>query len=232
VAQLSLPSFETLTKLSGWASEQGIVFLSIITGGPKNYLIGVRSASQDILPKSVKFAAFVVLVSVVITVPIDSAMLKLDVFSPKVIAFNVVGAILCISIFTVGMHFCCRMLRGKGAFGDTLPAMLFSAAYLPFFFLIDYLEYTDPAIVQSMRSEEFSPFTLQMSSVPYFIFVIFIECLFFVYIWIKLTPVVAVVHSFGRFRSSLAVALNGILFLSIYYLTLLPVAAAFVKSGG
>jgi hypothetical protein len=57
MAQLPLPNFETLSKLSGWASEQSAIFLSIITLGPKGYLVSARSSpSVDLLPKSVKFA--------------------------------------------------------------------------------------------------------------------------------------------------------------------------------
>jgi hypothetical protein len=143
---------------------------------------------------------------------------------------NFVTWTLCIVSFSIGMHFCSRLLRGKGTFENTLSAMLFSSAYLPFFALLNYIEWTNPEAVNFVKSSPFSISELPtMFSPLYLLLISIIESIVIFYIVIKLAPVVGMVHSFGRFRSLLAVAVNGLLFLAIYYFALLPVGLAFYR---
>src|SRR5215475_7818884 len=92
------PSFATLEKLYGWASEQATAFGSVLAS-PANYYRDTIIHLPDPLSQSIKFLAFVMLVLVVM-VPIDAVLWRVDVFEVRLLVSSTVLSVLAILLFS------------------------------------------------------------------------------------------------------------------------------------
>jgi hypothetical protein len=119
-----LPSFETLTKLSGWAAAQAAKFPRV-WANPTSHFDEVTKEG-DPLPASISFFAFVMVVNAVITIPIEASMWDVDPFSPSYMISSTILWVLGVVAFSLGIYIGGRMLGGKADLREAMAAMLFA----------------------------------------------------------------------------------------------------------
>src|SRR5215471_2208716 len=127
--ELPLPSFATLEKLYGWASEQATAFGSVLAS-PANYYRDAIIHLPDPLSQSIKFLAFVILVLSVAVMPIDAVIWRVDVFDVKNLVSGTVLMLLAILLFSFNIFWAGRLLRGRGDLPHVLAAMFYSSALI------------------------------------------------------------------------------------------------------
>lgn len=233
MSQLSFPSLETVGKLAEWCGEAGSTFLSVLAKGPAALFAEKERDLAAPLPDAFRLAAFVVVVSVVVSAPIEMAVLKHDILSPTIVMINLVFKALAITVFTIAVHISAKAVGGSAPFARMLPAMLYASAYYVFFNALGYLPASNPALVESLRSGGFpeGPAAEALIAENPSLAVTLLVCLVFgVYVVIKLTPLVASVHGVGRIRSLLAVLLGCALYFLVIRFAILPIWIAFTST--
>jgi hypothetical protein len=219
-----LPNFETLTKLSGWAVRQAAVFPRIWES-PKSYFDEVSTLQGDPLPASISFFAFVVVVSSVITIPLDVSILKVNPFSANEIISSTVLFVLQVLVFSLGVYIGGRVLGGKADLRETMAAMLFASAFMPLVELTKYLTRLDDGYRGGIYEgfNGLSDLRDRLLFSPLALTGIVLETIVLVYIFVKLVPLVKGLQSFGSIRALTTICIAGLIHQLYTFFVAIPI---------
>jgi hypothetical protein len=186
---ISLPSFKTHTKISGWVQRQATIWLSVVKD-PKEFIAGTDINSPKALGDSIQFLFFIIVCITVLGLPLGIflAQEKITIFSLTyyVIASTVV-LLVRVLLFTMAVHFSAKVMGGKGSVSRTTTSMFYAAAFLPMILLFNYGAYTikDPA------SKEIAFLAIALPAIAYVV--------------TKLVSVAKFIFSVGTIRALIAV---------------------------
>jgi hypothetical protein len=213
--EMPLPSFETLTKVSGWIGEQATTWLMIVRS-PLTFLSGTDINSTAVFGRSIGFVAFILVVTEIISLPIDALMWHFNVLEVTYQLSNFVLSALSISIFSFAVLFFGRMLRGKGEAVAVITSMFYAAAFYPFVNLAgnyitvpasDFQKYVMQVLARGFSQADMSG--ISYSGAVAFTITSWIQILIVCWLIAKLVPIVKFVHKIGAGRAFIVIALAG-----------------------
>jgi hypothetical protein len=227
MSNISLPGFDTLQKLQGYAACQSAIYLRILSDGPKAFLTQLEGSPDEKLAQATKFLAFVILISALITVPLDYAIWRVDVTEVGVVASGLLLSAITILLFCLTLHGAARIFGSKTSLKLSLTALFFSSVYLPLIELTKYIERLDPAdrdfiLNGRLDFSEFGPLMFIAGA---------IQTVLLIYIVLKLLGVVEIVHVFGIFRAIGVILIAGLVHALFTYSVASPLWAAIVTRG-
>jgi hypothetical protein len=200
-----LPSFETLTKLSGWAAAQAAKFPRV-WANPTSHFDEVTKEG-DPLPASISFFAFVMVVNAVITIPIEASMWDVDPFSPSYMISSTILWVLGVVAFSLGIYIGGRMLGGKADLREAMAAMLFASAFLPLFEVTSYVSRLDSEYRTALINQRLDDPNLLLR--PAVLAALVLQTFVLAYIFVKLVPLVKRIQSFGSLRAFTTICVAG-----------------------
>jgi hypothetical protein len=222
-----LPSFETLTKLSGWATRQAAIFPRI-WANPTSFFDEVSTLEGDPLPASISFFAFVIVVCFVINLPIDVAMWKVNPFSAPFVISDTVLTVLAVVLFCLGIYVGGRVLGGKANLRETMAAMLFASAFMPLVELTKYLSRLDAGYRTALMNVRFDDPSVFFS--PMILLASVVQTVLLVYIVVKLVPLVKRIQSFGSIRAVTTICVAGFIHQAYTFLVDIPIGREMLAS--
>jgi hypothetical protein len=189
MGEISLPSFKTHTKISGWVQRQATIWLSVVKD-PKEFIAGTDINSPKALGDSIQFLFFIIVCLTVLGLPLGIflAQEKITIFS---LTYYVIGStvllLVRVLLFTMAVHFSAKVMGGKGSVSRTTTSMFYAAAFLPMILLFNYGAYTikDPA------SKEIAFLAIALPAIAYVV--------------TRLVSVVKFIFSVGTIRALVAV---------------------------
>jgi hypothetical protein len=224
MAEIPLPSLETIGKISGWVTEQANIWLQVVKS-PKEFVSKIDLTSQSEFGKSVQFLFFVLVCVIILELPIDALRLHLHVFDATTQICNFIVMAIEALLFSSTIYLFGRAILGKGRYRNTLIAMFYSAALYPIAVFPFYLASTWDSEHLASGSALFSPDPNPVRALLFASAVLFI----YVYLTVKLIPVIKHVHSFGAIRALFALGLTGVVVGFYEYLVAIPFVAELVK---
>lgn len=234
MAEIPLPSFEFLGKVSGWLSDQANLWLTIVAS-PVDYISQTVTDSRICLLKSLQFLSFVVLACAVVTTPLDVIVWHANVFDATTQITGIILNYLQIILFSYFIYLFGYIVKGRGKLVSVLSSMFFASALLPFFVFTHYIDYRSQVLLQTMKGGmtfiDVKPEDI-VADAPMIILAGIIELIVIIYIIRKLIPVVKWVHTLGFLRALLVVLLAGALQQLIAYTVFLPYFLDLVKNAG
>jgi hypothetical protein len=142
--EIPLPSFETLTKASGWVQRQATIWFSIVKD-PKEFIAGTDINSPKALGDSIQFLFFICVCIILLNVPLDIFIGA--TLSPTYYVLYILLLLVGVLFFTLVVHFSAKVMRGNGSVSRTTTSMFYAAAFLPIVLLVNYLQSIDPVAV-------------------------------------------------------------------------------------
>jgi len=227
--EIPLPSFETFTRVLGWFSEQAQVWLKIVSN-PNSFLSEIDLSSPATFGSSVKFLFFVIATILIIQIPIDKLMWHINPFDATAEICDVVLILIAITIFSFAVYVFGKGLGGKGSAYSTLGSMFYATAFLPFLYLLHYIDRIDPAFREAILTGKiYDASVVSELNISRIVVVSLIQLPVIIYIFAKLAEIVKFLHRFGSFRAFLVVGLAGIAEQAYEYFIWLPLFAEIVK---
>jgi hypothetical protein len=233
MSNLPFPGFSTLQELRGWASTQAGILLTILADGPAAFLAQLQGPPDVKLAEAVKFFAFIFLLCVIITLPLDYTIWRLDVTDVGSTLSGAILNLIGIILFCVCLHLIARLFRSESEFKSGLTALFFSTAYLPLLVATKYIEGADPA------GQQFSLGKLQndviietITSHPILIIAVTVQAALIFYMIYKLVGVVKYTYEFGAIKALTTIIVAGGIHSLIVSYILRPYFIAIVGTGG
>ena len=230
MAEIPLPSLETLSKISGWFGEQAKTWLAIVRN-PVVFLSELDLASQDVLASSLKFFFCVLLATHIIHIPLFSILYHLDAFDAAtaislffVFALQVVLFGYCIYAFG-------RLLRGNGTLMATFISTFYISAFLPIMILASV-----PAAVQEVvyrNAFHVDPLfdnNGYLKPSPTYLLLLAVWLAAQIYVVIKIVPVVKYVHKFDTFRALAVLGGACLVYFAYLWLVFWPLGHAMLQN--
>jgi hypothetical protein len=199
--EIPLPSFETLTKASGWVKRQATIWLSIVKD-PKEFIAGTDIDSSKALGDSIQFLFFICVCIILLNVPLDIFIGA--TLSPTYYVLYIMLLLVGFLLFTLIVHFSAKVMRGNGSVSRTTTSMFYGAAFSPIILLVYYLNFFDPVAVYI--------------AIPVLIYVV-----------VKLVSVAKFIFSVGTIRALIAVGAGGIAYFFYETSVLRPMLVAMSK---
>jgi len=199
--EIPLPSFETLTKASGWVQRQATIWFSIVKD-PKEFIAGTDINSPKALGDSIQFLFFICVCIILLNVPLDIFIGA--TLSPTYYVLYILLLLVGVLFFTLVVHFSAKVMRGNGSVSRTTTSMFYAAAFLPIVLLVNYLQSIDPVAVAI--------------AIPVVIYVV-----------TKLVSAAKFIFSVGTIRALIAVGAGGIAYLVYETSVLRPMLVGMLK---
>jgi hypothetical protein len=196
MAEIPLPSLETLAKLSGWLKQQANNWLDVVTS-PKDFVSDIDLDSPAELGKSLQFLTFVIICDQILELPLYALDLQLRVFDPTTQITNVIVEAIEAVVFGSAVWFFGRILRGKGQYRSTLIAVFYATAFTLFFTMGNYAGGYDK---QDFLSGSFLSSNPNSDPVRDTITAI-LAIIIIAYATVKLVPLIKYVHAVGAIRA-------------------------------
>lgn len=232
MTEIPLPSFEILTKFYNWLTEQAKVWFFVVSD-TKTFLSGLDLNSTTTLGRSVQLLSFSVALIVVSTFPIDALLWRIRPFDATATILDLILIILSIIIFSVSVYLFSKCLLGKGRLAASIASMFYATAFMPFLYLLHYLDRLDPDFRKLILSGDyFGQSAIQTLYNPRSIIVALIQLPVFIYVTIKIVNIVRFVHEIDIIRAIIVVCLAGIVEQSYEYVVLTPIFAEIVRDFG
>ena len=174
---------------------------------PKNFVSSIDLGSADALTKSVQFLFFAVICNEILRLPLDvvSSSFRMD---PTLRITWLIIDILDPVLFGSAVWLFGKAVNGKGQYRNVLVAMLYSSAFMFLDTILAYIFLPHGGFdkqtlldVLSGASEKHVGEFNTVDAISGFVSLI-VSC----YVYIKLVPLVAFVHSIGAIRASLVLA--------------------------
>lgn len=182
MAEIPLPSLETLARLSGWLKQQANTWLDVVTS-PKDFVSSIDLNSPEELGKSLQFLVFVIIC--------------VHVFDATTQITDVIVEAIEAVVFGSAVWFFGKMLRGKGQYRSVLIAMFYATAFTLFFTMGNYAGGYDK---QDFLSGSF--FSTNPNSDPVRDTITAILAIIIIaYATVKLVPLIKYVHAVGAIRA-------------------------------
>jgi hypothetical protein len=226
MADFPFPTFATLEKLYGWATEQATVFGLVLPNPAKYYTTEIAPLPHP-LPSAIKFLAFVVLVASVFTMPIDAILWKINVFDLRLVISGTVLFLISVALFSFTVYWVGRLIGGRGDLPHSLAAMFHSAAFIPILMAPNYLTRLDPDFRTAMLTEDVASARLDS---PLLVLGALLEAAITIWIVVKVVPVIRVVHGVGGLRALAIMATAGALYMLYEWVVWLPFFAELLKT--
>lgn len=181
-------------------------------------------SSDEELKNSLKFVMFIYILIYLITIPIDYSLLEIEIFDFESIIVGYISAILLVVISCLLTFLFARMLGGRGAIISNVNSMLLCTAFVPIFYLTQYISRQNTAWLELVYERNLNEqamidtIKLIMDNLVFFSFVYIIELFVIIILYIKIVPVIKYVNSLSYFRASVVFIFVGISFqfLSIF----------------
>jgi TIR domain len=182
--EIPLPSFETLTKASGWVQRQATIWFSIVKD-PKEFIAGTDINSPKALGDSIQFLFVICVCITLLGVPLNIFLGHTTIFNPTYYVSSIVLLLVRVLLFTMVVHFSAKVMGGKGSVSRTTTSMFYAAAFLPMILLLNYSAIIDPA------AKEIAFLAIALPAIAYVV--------------TKLVSVVKFIFSVGTIRALIAV---------------------------
>lgn len=231
MAEIPLPSLETLGKISGWVTQQATTWLQVVNN-PKDFASKIDLTSPAELGRSVQFLVFVVLCTLVLGTPIDALRLHFHVFDATTQICQLLFMALQIVIFSFSIYLFGKLIRGKGECRSTLTAMFYSAALYPLGLVANYLmpdTWTNGIESGSLASVIFSAFYAPFQSLMRDGILLTVGVVIIAYIVSKLVPLIRFLHPFGTIRALLVIWLASLIDAYYTLYVVMPLVPDLVK---
>ena len=208
---------ETFVALGRFCRDQFAVWLRVVKS-PVTEISGLNLGDQKSSLDAIRFAVFTYLLSFAVALPAsviywhqnlkDPILLLTDAFITALV-FVLAGSLLYISG---------KVVAGRGKFGSCLIAGLYLTAFYPIVYLIDYFGVVSPwirqlALKQMIVTGIAAPTGLDRI---YVVIATLASFLLYVYLLLKVLPVIKYLHSVGLFRAIVIAGIWGLLFSFIY----------------
>jgi hypothetical protein len=196
-----LPSFEILTRASGWVQRQATIWLSIVKN-PKEFIAGTDIDSPKALGDSIQFLVFTCVCITLLSVALDIFIGAR--FSLMANVLYIVLLLVGVLFFTLVVHFSAKAMDGKGSVSRTTTSMFYAAAFFPMILIFDYLKVIDPVA--------------SYIGIPVAIYVV-----------TQVVSVAKFIFSFGTIRALIAVGAGGIAWFLYQDNVLRPMLLAMIR---
>jgi hypothetical protein len=212
----SIPK-ETFVALGRFCRDQFAVWLRVVKS-PVTEISRLDLENQNSSLDAIRFAVFSYLLSFAVSLPAsviywhqnlkDPIMLLADAFITALV-FVLAGSLLYLSG---------KAVAGHGKFGACLIAGLYLTAFYPIVYLIDYFGVVSPwmrelALKKMIVAEMPAPTGLDRI---YVVIATLASLALYVYLLLKVLPVIKYLHSVGLFRALVAAGIWALLFSFIY----------------
>jgi hypothetical protein len=187
MGEITLPSFKTHTKISGWVQRQATIWLSVVKD-PKEFIAGTDINSPKALGDSIQFLFFIFVCITVLSAPLSIFLghtTIFTIFNPTYYVISTVQLLVRVLLFTMVVHFSAKVMGGKGSASRTTTSMFYAAAFLPMILLLNYGAIIDPA------AKEIAFLAIALPAIAYVV--------------TKLVSVVKFIFSVGTIRALIAV---------------------------
>jgi hypothetical protein len=222
MAEIPLPSLETIEKIFGWVAQQADTWLQVVKS-PKEFISKIDLTSPRELGKSLQFLAFMLVCIRVLELPIDALRLHEQVFDATTQISMLVLYAIEVLLFSSSIYFFGKLSRGKGQYKSILTAMFYAVALWPFGILPAYI--APGSVHDALRSGSFTP----IAPAPQEILFLIAGAIGVTFVIIRLVPLIKFIHAIGLLRALLVVGLTGVVDLFYGYIVVLPIVPAITK---
>jgi hypothetical protein len=123
MAEIPLPSFETLAKASDWIKQQAMIWLEVVKS-PRDFVAGIDLSSTAEFGRSVQFLFFIIVCMYIIEIPIDAIWFHVRVFDAASVICELIISTFEVVLFSSSIYLFARAMRGKGEYRDVRDVLL------------------------------------------------------------------------------------------------------------
>ena len=149
MAEIQIPGFETLQKLSKWAFAEAEIFPQV-WNNPSGYYRKITASDDDVLPSAISFFVFVILLRFALQIPVHIVAFRLNPLDLSTALADTILNVLEVITFSICIYVSSRLLRGKATLRETFSSMLFASVFTLLGTISDYVSFLDPGYGRSI----------------------------------------------------------------------------------